>query len=182
MARENGQPWCRAMKIDDEAWAKWWSIGARRSGGKREYGSSAYLEVNSHEMGTLGEYYFGRLVGVEPADDVGPLGDAGFDFVGVDVKATGYVWDPWLKVREEKASVGMCYPLITINLRTHYACYIGYADYDLLQQHPLERLKLDPAKASRYTGRRRPEDEGPLSHVIRSGLYRGLPPGYSYAL
>ena len=167
------KPWLKAIRISDSDWTHWWNVGERRSRQKRDYESSEYLDNYSHEVGAIGELYFGRLVGVDANDDLDALGDPGFYFTNVYIKATQFTWEPWLKVRMEKARAGMSFAVITVNLKTHYVQYIGHADYDLLMRHEPTRILLNPSKSTKFTGLRRAERYGPLSYVIKTGL---IPP------
>lgn len=92
--------------VPAETWNRLWRIGELRSKQKLLYESSQYLEPASHELGVIGEWTFGRLVGLQAAEDINPLGDPGFDFPGVDMKAAKIFRYPWLKVREEKVVDG----------------------------------------------------------------------------
>lgn len=169
-------PWLNEFVIPEHVWKYWWDLGSARSSGKRNYHSSEYLEKDSHELGTIGELHFGRLVGVRPAHDVGPLGDDGFDFKNVDVKATPYN-PPWLKVRIEKATADRYHVLVLINRTKKAARYIllRHARQGWRRANPTQRLakhKMHRLKARRALW--------PPSYIVRSGLNPDLPPGYDF--
>lgn len=171
-------------KVPLAIWNHLWRIGEARSRQKLQYESSEYLDPNSHELGVIGEWTFGRLVGLPAAEDINPLGDPGFDFPGVDVKAAKIFQYPWLKVREEKIVDGIVFALVAIDVRQHVVRYCGYADAALLRKYKAERLLLNEKFRTERTGRKRDEQLGPLSRIIRAErqLIKALPPPYEFKL
>lgn len=171
-------------RIPDDIWNKGWDVGRRRSEDHRLRVTSEYVHPNSHELGAIGEYYFGWMVGMEAADDVNPVaGDDGYDFPDVDVKASEDIEQPWLKVRAEKVAEApgtFAFALVAVDVENHVARYCGYATAERLAAVPPTRIRLRRSRATSVTGLQRSEEHGPLSHIIKSpaSLTRDLPPGF----
>jgi hypothetical protein len=171
-------------RIPDDAWAFWWNVGRLRSADHRLRATSEYVHPNSHELGAIGEFFFGWMVGMRAAADVNPVaGDDGFDFPNVDVKASENIDQPWLKARIEKvaaAPAGFAFALVGIDVDTKTARYCGYATRERLQEFKPDQIPLRQSRATSVTGLRRSASHGPSSHIIRTPalLTRSLPPGF----
>lgn len=169
--------------VPAETWDRLWQIGELRSKQKEGYRSSEYLDPYSHQLGIIGEWTFGRLVGLKAAEDITPGGDLGFDFPGADVKAAWRYRDPWLKVREEKVVDDIVFPLVAVDRDSRTVRYCGYADAALLRKYPVERLPLRSEFRTEITGKQRDSNLGPSSHVLKEkDLIRDLPPGFEFKL
>ncbi len=49
-------------RIPDEAWDFWWEVGRRRSIDHLNRKTSEYVHPMSHELGAIGEFFFGWMV------------------------------------------------------------------------------------------------------------------------
>lgn len=175
---------CR-RRIADAAWDYWWEIGRRRSVHHAGRLTSEYTHPNSHELGAIGEYFFGWIVGQRAADDLNELaGDDGCDFLNVDVKAVEIIDRPWLKVRKEKndsAPDGFAFALVAVDIRSHVARYCGYATKEMLAKLTPQQIALRVDRSTAHTGLKRSAAYGPLSYIVKDerSLVRALPPGFS---
>ena len=111
--------------------------------------------VECHERGILGEYSFGKLVGVPDQVDteIYEYGDPGYDFdlpVGtIDVKTARPQWDqPSLLVDASKALTADYFVLVH---QLSQRCYrvIGYAPAAAVIRAPVRRISLHSANKVR---------------------------------
>lgn len=171
-------------RIPDAAWNRWWKIGELRTADHRGRASSEYMHRHAHEIGAIGEHYFGWMVGLEAAADVNPVaGDDGFDFPNLDVKTAEIISWPWLKIRADKADAapaGFTFALVAVDIASRSARYCGYVTKEMLAGLRPTKLTLRDDRSSEYTGLKRSLKYGPLSYILKgeSLLIKALPPGF----
>lgn len=106
-------------------------------------------------LGVVGEALYGRLTG--QTREVG-FGDGGFDFPGVDVKATSHWKAPRLLRLVTDPLRAEWYALVAVDLTAQRARYVGYAT----------RSELESADVEEY-------GYGPTRTVFSEALHEGIP-------
>lgn len=133
----------------------------KRDAQKRGYETASYRNENPNFVGLLGEYVYGEITGRPVNLELLALGDGGFDFPSVDVKATPYKTGHLLHPAAAEKWAPY-FTLVVIDMEQKIGRYCGYAEG--------ETLRLSPSVVN--------YGFGPQRSLAQHELVRDLPPGY----
>jgi len=146
----------------------WFERAAEKRGGhKQSYKSTRNWNTNTHLLGIVGEWVFGKSIGVKPNTDVYIGGDGGFDFERTDVKASAYFNDPILKLTPDELRHDVDYiALVAVNVKQQHARYVGWETMHAMRCNACHEEFV--------------EDFGYGPRVVTSFMREGVPPIFSW--
>lgn len=135
------------------------AVADARDRQKNGFASSRYWNADSHYIGLLGEWIYGRKVGLEPNLELLIEGDGGYDFGGVDVKTSTFLDAPHLKHPVGATRWPAAFALVSVDVENLRGRYEGYATASELRASPTREYRPG----------------FPQHHLFVSDLHRGLP-------
>jgi hypothetical protein len=100
--------------------------------------SNTRLWNKDHNLiGKLGEEYYGALT-QQPVNRSVSISDGGTDFPGIDVKASVYWNDPYLKAGGDVTLKAPIYALVALDMEKRRARLCGYATREMVKAAPTQ--------------------------------------------
>jgi hypothetical protein len=135
----------RAYRVSDATWARLRQLADGRDALSAAARNTRAWAPDFNFLGLIGEALYGHIARL-PMNETLTIRDGGFDFPGVDVKATPHFEEPRLLRLATDPLVAPIYFLVAIDVDERRARPVGYATRAMIERAPLVEYGHGPTR------------------------------------